>query len=201
MNLTIRDDNLPGSAIKKSEGESINGEAFLDRIFFITDGIMLSEIKKISGLDGSTLQNWVKRGWIGNTVNRKYSKNQLARILIINMMRSTVSLEKIDFILKYINGRIDFEGDDIIPEARLYGYICTVTDRLCGEDAIDEVGLDVIIEATLTDYSREHPRTEERLKCALKFIISAYFASLAKGRAGELLVEIEAKNAQNEVSI
>ena len=97
MNFEIRTDIYPGSVVPKNAAENADGEQFLNRSFFLTDGVMLSQIKEISGIDGSTLQNWVKRGWIGNTVNKKYSKNQLARILIINMLRDTMHLEEIIF--------------------------------------------------------------------------------------------------------
>ncbi len=95
MNLEMSDNRLPGSAIPRDAAGGLVGEEFLDKVFFITDGIMLSQIKEISGVDGTTLQNWVKRGWIGSTVNKKYSKNQLARILIINMLRDSMHLEEI----------------------------------------------------------------------------------------------------------
>ena len=90
MNLELRDLCFPGTIIRREERYGKDGAEFLERIYFISDGIMLQQIKEISGVDGSTLQNWVKRGWIGNTVNKKYSRNQLARILIINMLRSSM---------------------------------------------------------------------------------------------------------------
>ena len=89
---------------------------------------MLSRIRELAGIDGSTIQNWVKRGWIGNTVNKHYSRVQFARILIINMLRATMKLEKIDFLLHYINGNLDCRADDIISEPILFDYICRIVD-------------------------------------------------------------------------
>ncbi len=186
MNLEIQIKNLPGSTVSRDSVSGITGEGFLDTVFFLSEGIMLSQIKEISGVDGTTLQNWVKRGWIGNTVNKKYSKNQLARILIINMMRETVQLERIDHLLRYVNGKINCEDDDIIPESRLYGYICTIIDKLAISEKTDVSGLKSLIHDTVSEYKEPLEGARERLENALSVIITAYYASLAKLTSAEL---------------
>ena len=55
---------------------------------------MLSQIREICGIDGSTLQNWTKRGWVANSHNKRYNIDQLSRILIINMMRESMQLRE-----------------------------------------------------------------------------------------------------------
>lgn len=197
MNFEIRTDIYPGSVIPKSAAGNVDGETFLNQIFFLTDGVMLSQIKEISGIDGSTLQNWVKRGWIGNTVNKKYSKNQLARILIINMLRDTMHLEEIDYLLKYINGTINWEEDDIIPEARLYDYICRIIDSSSGEGISNAQRLHEYISESVSDYSEKIPGARARLENALGVIIVAYFASLAKDKTRRLFLELR-KRAEKE---
>ena len=89
MNLQLKDDYIPGTKLLRSEMGGVTGMEFLSKIFFISDGVMLTQIRDISGIDGSTLQNWVKRGWVGNPKKKTYDKEQLARILIINMMRDS----------------------------------------------------------------------------------------------------------------
>lgn len=197
MNFEIRTDIYPGSVVEKSTAGNADGEAFLNQIFFLTDGVMLSQIKEISGIDGSTLQNWVKRGWIGNTINKKYSKNQLARILIINMLRDTMHLEEIDYLLKYINGTINWEEDDIIPEARLYGYICRIIDSSSEEGISSMHRLHEYISASVSDYSEKMPGARARLENALGVIITAYFASLAKEKSRVLFLGLR-KRAETE---
>ena len=197
MNFEIRTDIYPGSVVPKSAAENADGEQFLNRSFFLTDGVMLSQIKEISGIDGSTLQNWVKRGWIGNTVNKKYSKNQLARILIINMLRDTMHLEEIDYLLKYVNGTINWEEDDIIPEARLYAYICRIIDGSAEQGISSMEKLHEYISSSVCDYAETVPGARERLQNALGVIISAYFASLAKEKTRGLFLELR-KRAEKE---
>ena len=95
MNLQITDEYIPGTILKKQEMGNVTGLAFLQKIFYITDGIMLNQIREISGIDGSTLQNWTKRGWVSNSKLKKYNIDQVAHILIINML-----------FLQYINALI-----------------------------------------------------------------------------------------------
>ena len=87
MKLEIQSTMIPGTLMDKVKMGNVTGMEFLEKIFYITDGIMLSQIRALSGIDGSTLQNWTKRGWVSNAHNKRYDINQLSRILIINMMR------------------------------------------------------------------------------------------------------------------
>ena len=151
MNLEINDALIPGTKLKKSDMGNVTGLEFLSKVFFISEGVMLSQIREVSGIDGSTLQNWTKRGWVRNSKLKKYNIDQVAHILIINMLRSCMQLDKISFLIQYVNGRVDDEGDDIIRDSVLYDYICKIHDRLVRQencqlsnirDAIAEVTAD-----------------------------------------------------------
>ena len=190
MKLWLDNGRIPGTVLNKSEKGNLTGLAFLDNIYYVSSGVMLTQIRDISGIDGSTLQNWVKRGWVSNTVNKKYSKDQLARILIINMLRSCMLLERVDILLHYINGDIDDVRDDIIPESRLYDYICTIYDRYIEDECECEAQLDEIIAETTAEYDEPRPGAHKRLNAALKIIIIAYLASIAGSKANELFLEL-----------
>ena len=122
MNLQIKDELIPGTKLLRSEMGGVTGLEFLNKVFFISEGVMLTQIRDISGIDGSTLQNWTKRGWVANSRLKKYNINQIAHILIINMLRSCMQLDRIAFLIQYINGKIDDSGDDIIEDSILYDY-------------------------------------------------------------------------------
>ena len=62
MKLELQSSLIPGTIIDREKMGGVTGLEFLNKIFFITDGIMLSQIRQICGIDGSTLQNWTKRG-------------------------------------------------------------------------------------------------------------------------------------------
>ncbi|MBQ5884979.1 MAG: DUF1836 domain-containing protein, partial [Clostridia bacterium] len=56
----------------------------IDVLFSAAKGLSLSQVTSISGLPASTVQNWVKRGWIKVTNGKKYEETSFSRILIIN---------------------------------------------------------------------------------------------------------------------
>lgn len=181
MKLEIESRLIPGTLMDKVEMGNVTGLEFLDKIFYITDGIMLSQIRGICGIDGSTLQNWTKRGWVANAHNKRYGKDQLARILIINMMRESVQLERIAALLTYVNGRAGDRSDDIIPESLLYDYLCRIIDELVEGDHDDNIK--ELISRTLSSYEECAPGARKRLENACEIIIYAYYSTLVRQKA------------------
>ncbi len=189
MYFAINDEMIPGTVIYRRDMDGSTGLEFLNKIYFLKDGIALSQVRDISGLDGSTLQNWVKRGWISNTINKLYPINTFARIIIINMLRDSMQLSKISYLLSYINGSVDDRTDDIIPESKLYDYICRITDRLIAEGGnYDEEKLHACIEDIVNESDLNPGITDakKRLVMALEVIITTRFASLMISYADKL---------------
>lgn len=182
MKLEIESRLIPGTLMDKMRMGNVTGLEFLDKIFYITDGIMLAQIREICGIDGSTLQNWTKRGWVANAHNKRYGKDQLARILIINMMRESMQLERIAALLTYVNGRAGDKSDDIIPESLLYDYLCRIIDELV-EDGPQGDNVKKLIHRTLNSYEECAPGARKRLENACEIIIYAYYSSLVKQKA------------------
>ena len=179
---------IPGTVMLKEKMGNTTGLEFLNKIYFISDGIKLSQIKEITGVDGTTLQNWVKRGWILSPVNKAYGMDQLASILIINMMRDTVQLSKISFLLKYLNGSVDSKDDDIIQESLLYDYICKVLEIWCGSGA--EKDLAATITEVTSDYVERFTGARKRLERTLEIIVRSYQATLIKRYTDSLIDDI-----------
>ncbi len=191
MKLEIRSTLIPGTIMDQRKMGNVTGLEFLNKIFYITDGIMLSQIREICAIDGSTLQNWTKRGWVANARNKRYDKNQLARILIINMMRDSMQLERIAQLLTYVNGRAGDASDDIIPESELYDYLCRILDiMVSGGTVPDENGMQEVIRQTLERYEERTAGARSRLEKACGIIITAYCATLVRQRANGLFDEI-----------
>ena len=190
--MMIKIDNrmIPGTQMDKEAMGNVTGLAFLDKIFYIQQGIMLAQIRDISGIDGSPQQNWVKRGWTGNAINKKYSKDQLSRILLINMMRQALQLEKIDYLLHYINGDIESKDDDIIPESKLYDYVCKIVDAVSAETVYDTETLRHYIAELTVDHPEIFPGARQRLNRVLEIIVTAYHASLLADYANVQLQEL-----------
>jgi DNA-binding transcriptional MerR regulator len=195
MKLEIQNALIPGTLMDKYKMGNVTGLEFLNKIFYITDGIMLSQIREICGIDGSTLQNWTKRGWVSNARNKRYNIDQLARILIINMMRDSMQLERIAQLLTYVNGRAGDVSDDIIPESELFDYLCRVIDELvCEEISPDSDNVHELVRKTLTAYEERTTGARRRLENACEIIIFAYYATLVRQKANSLFDKVFGKS-------
>lgn len=186
--------NIPGTILNRDKMDGATGLEFLDKVFFITDRIMLAQIREITGIDGTTLQNWLKRGWVGTPDKKSYTKEHLARILIINMMRDTMQLSRIIFILQYVNGKS--EEDRIVKESVLYGYICKVLDRLSENGEVSGAGIDGIISDVLSDYDEPVSGAERRLSVGIKVITITYYSAQIKAEAEAILDSLGAEKTR-----
>ena len=190
MNLEINDALIPGTKLNKADMGNVTGLEFLSKVFYISEGVMLSQIREVSGIDGSTLQNWTKRGWVANARLKKYNIDQVAHILIINMLRSCIQLDHIAFLLQYINGKIDDASDDIIRDSVLYDYICRILETLTRKDVATKASITEVIRDQIEDYEEAMEGARERLANALEIIVVAYYAALIKRRSDEMLTDL-----------
>lgn len=190
MNLEINDALIPGTRLRKADMGNVTGLEFLSKVFYISDGVMLSQIREVSGIDGSTLQNWTKRGWVENARLKKYNIDQVAHILIINMLRSCIQLDNIAFLLHYINGSVDDRSDDIVRDSVLYDYICRILEALIEQGVCSNESIKAVTRSVIADYEEPAPGATERLANALEVIIVAYYAALIKRRSDELLTSL-----------
>ncbi len=190
MKLEINSSLIPGTIMEKKKMGDVTGMEFLNKIFYITDGIMLSQIREICGIDGSTLQNWTKRGWVSSAKNKRYDKDQLARILIINMMRDSMQLDRIAGLLAYVNGNVNDTSDDIIPESELYDYLCHLIDYLVRDEATVDGNIYDLISKELDSYEERGTGARRRLERACGIIIMAYYATLVRQHASLMYDEV-----------
>ncbi len=178
MNLQITDEYIPGTVLRKHDMGNVTGLAFLHKIFYITDGIMLNQIREISGIDGTTLQNWTKRGWVECSKHKKYDIEQVAHILLINMLRSCMQLDHISFLVQYVNG-VNGGG---VSYTEIYDYACRVLDKIMTDDvSVGGVTLRRCILAVTADRTERPVEERKRLTTVLEIVIMAYYAALIKG--------------------
>ena len=183
---------LPGTAIQIEDGRLQFGFANLASLFSVTGGLTLSQICEIAGTELTTVQNWIKRGWVAHPEHKRYRENHLARIVILNMLRSAFQLEKIAVILRYINGSADDRGDDIIPDSALYTHLCVIIDRVLTENVNSPEGVKHAVEACLAEYTGPFAGAREKLVSALTVMTLAFLASEIKQQAETLYAnEIE----------
>ena len=62
LNLTI-----PGTTLKYSEAARNDSFSMIAPVLEATGGLTLSQLSTLTGLEGTTIQNWIKRGWVTAT--------------------------------------------------------------------------------------------------------------------------------------
>ena len=171
---------VPGTVIPYTKGNGMFS-VFIPMIK-ATGGLSLSQVCAITGLEASAIQNWVKRGFVAHPVNKKYFERQLARILLISALRSSMKIESIGELMHIVNGSADDESDDIISEEQLYDFLCETVSGLDPE-SVTKVSVDKVVDKVTSRYSPKSAENLERLKSALSVMAYAYMSGVLKQRA------------------
>lgn len=158
-----------------------------------TDGLTLRQVCSITGLEGSTIQNWIKRGFVSHPVEKKYRARQLARILLISSLRDCMKIDNIGSLLRIINGNADDTGDDIISEEQLYDYLCEIIGSADAGTLTNET-VPQAVRAVTKDYIPTDDTASERLNEALTVMVYAYIAGQYKKEAEKRFKELKEKN-------
>lgn len=175
---------FPGTVVPVSPVGLLTG------LFSVTNGITLSQVCEITGLEPGTIQNWIKRGYVAHPVNRKYSKEQVARIILINFLRETFVIEKVANLLSYVNGNLLDDSDNIMDDSEIYECLCDIL--LSGElkEGFDNDTLVRKIDERLMDFKEPFPGAKDRLKLVLQAMIYAWWSAEYKRIANQLTKNI-----------
>ena len=146
------------------------------------------QIREISGIDSSTLQNWTKRGWVANSKLKKYNIDQVAHILIINMLRSALPLERICGLLEYINGHLDDESDDLIDDTQLYFLFVRLASY--HRQMQNTAGREDYLNQILADYAEPQDGAKERVEKVLRIMLTAWAASQLRQAAERMVTQL-----------
>ena len=170
----------PGAASGPGGAESVF--ASFRPLIRAADGLTLGQVCALTGLEPSTVQNWVKRGFVARPAGKKYRERQLARILLISALRDSLRIEQIGAMLACVNGSADDESDDIITEEELYDLLCRIV-RLRDETPAGEADVAALVLSATADYRPPVPGAETRLRSALAVMVCAWFAGEYKREA------------------
>ncbi len=174
-------DYLPGTTVEVNENNTAQG--FLDSAFAL-NGLVLSQIVQLTGLEPHTVQNWVKRKFLKPPVKKKYDCDQFCRIAMINMLKDIFQIEKIVGMLDYVEQETENAADILI-------YV-TFTEilALLPPDAIGaQTDIDEMVRAAVE--RREMGTTAKvRLAEVLKVLLLAYLSAVIKHRAELKLAEL-----------
>lgn len=179
---------IPGTVLPYAD---IDGSMFS---FFLpmlkaTDGISLGQVCSITGLEVSTIQNWVKRGFVAHPVKKKYHERHLARILMISAVRDSMKIEQIGALMSAVNGDTEDTSDDIISEPLMYDYFCEAI-RIMDSYVSDEAEIRRVIETVTEKYDAPDKKSREKVTLALLVMVTAYISCRLKKESEDFFVSL-----------
>ena len=182
MNWTIPGTTLEG---QRSNADRTDG---LFQSMFLAGGLTLSQVASITGLESYTIQNWVKRKFLAPPQNKRYSMEQVCRIIIINMLKGALPLEQICDLISYINGSLTDESDDIIDDAVLYFMFVSLAARARHIGGSKEWG-EAMDEVMETD-TEPFPGAKEKVTKVLRIMLTAWIAARLKDQTDAMIAEL-----------
>lgn len=174
---------IPGTTLKFAETARKEAFSVISPVLEATGGLTLSQLSKLTGLEGTTIQNWIKRGWVSPTKGKKYSEKQVLRILLINMLRNVMKLDDIASLMSYVNGDVEDTSDDIIADIHLYNMLCRIIFTAEDEGAFEVKSIERLIKGEIAENTKEIA-DDEKLAGAMYVMVMAY-------RSGYLKSEME----------
>lgn len=177
---------LPGTVLSVDADRPQAAEEVFSSLF-LAGGLVLSQVTQVTGLEPYIIQNWVRRGFLAPLKQRKYTRRQLSRILMINALKSTLSIEQICKLLSYINGALGDEGDDTIDDTELYGAFVLVAGSVQKHGLTSESEMNRLITDGLKDYKESIPGAKERIEQALRIMITAWRAAQLQTKAQSMM--------------
>lgn len=178
---------FPGTITKK-DGRSAK-DLFTD-IFSDSDGIMLMTVRNITGLDTPTLQNWVHRGWVKRPSHKKYSVDHLARILIVNALRSVTSMENISKVLDCVCGSVDGTKKGIVSEALFYEYFVDASEKVEYGELEPGSDIDKTVSETISCFDSTAVEDKEKLHRCIRIFVLFIASELLRSRANASIKEL-----------
>lgn len=184
---------IPGTSLSYSEAGRNAAFSLISPILEATGGITLSQLSKLTVLEGSTIQNWIKRGWVSSPKSKKYSEKEVIRILLINMLKGAMKLEQIANLMTYINGDVEDTSDDIIDDVTLYNILCRIIFTAEDEGAFESEMVRELIDSELIKCeSHIHFNYgKDRLRKAMYVMVMAYRSACLKAEMEKAFAEIE----------
>ena len=178
---------LPGTSIEVLNLEKGCSKSLFDGIF-AAGGITLSQVCVMAGVEPYLVQNWVKRGFVSSPRKRLYSRDQFSRIIIINMLRESIQIDKICGLIRIIRGLPDDESDDLISDEELYHrYVDMLTENI---NTADPDSVLLAAERATEDFSNSQPHAKKQLCGILQVMLYAHSAASLRRSAENALAAL-----------
>jgi len=178
---------LPGTTLPGLRDNADQIRDVFDAMF-LAGGLTLSQTAQITGLEPYTIQNWVKRGFLPSPIQKRYDMERVCRLLNMNLLRGTMPLEQIVMLMKYLNGDLADEGDDLVDDTLLYFSFVRLAARAryiggtqTWDDALEEIA---------RNYDEPVPGAREKLIRVLKIMLTVWVANRLKLEAETMLCDL-----------
>lgn len=152
------------------------------------DGLTLGQVCAMTALEPSTIQNWIKRGFVPHPEHKRYGERHVARILLIDALRECLLIERVGELMRYINGDADDTDDDVITEEALYDLFnavaASVSDPHTPPELVGEKVAGIVYDAVADTAARE------RIVPAMTVMVNAYIAGRYKREADRLYADL-----------
>ena len=180
---------FPGTTIEVRKISPGSSRSLFEGMF-ATGGITLSQVTIMTGLEPYLIQNWVKRGFLTSPVKRVYSKEQFARIVIINMLRESLQIDRICGLIHIIGGVLEDTTDDLISDDELYHiYVDMLADESINVG--DEQSVIEAAERAVANFESTIPEAKKKLVKILQVMLYAHEAAKLRDAAGDILSVLE----------
>lgn len=179
----------PGTTIEVTTLRN-NSSRILFSGIFAGGRITMSQISNMTGLEPYMVQNWVKRKYVTPPKDKLYSKEQFARILIINMLRDSLQIEAITNLIYAISGEYGDASDDLISDDELYHiYVNMLSDK--DIDLTDSGSVEKAAQRASRDFEGKLPGAKKKLMRILEVMYYAHSASRLCDLAKEMLSSLK----------
>ncbi len=180
---------FPGTTIETTKIEKGSSKSLFDGIF-AAGGVTLSQISIMTGLEPYLIQNWVKRGFVSSPQHRVYSRRQFARIVIINMLRESLQIDRICGLIEIIGGVLADDSDDLICDEELYHrYVDMLADPEL--NFADRASAEKAAERAVEDFVEKIPNSKNKLETILLVMLYAHSASRLRDTAEQMLAKMK----------
>ena len=178
---------LPGTTITAQRQDADQTRKQFDALF-LAGGLTLSQVASITGLEPYAIQNWVKRGFLSPPQGKRYSREQVCRIITINMLKGTLTLEQICSLMTYVNGNLADTSDDLINDADLYFMFVRLAAgarHIGGTEAWDDAMAQALIH-----YQEPVPGARVRVEKTLRTMLNAWISNRMRQQVEDMLKEL-----------
>ena len=178
---------IPGTSLsgEREQADSIEREF---QSLFLAGGLTLSQVASITGLEPYTIQNWVKRKFLAPPQGKRYNMEQVCRLININILKGTMPLEEIIHLMRYLNGDLTSEADDLVDDTMLFFFFVRLASRaryIGGSKAWDDA-----LEEITESYREPVPGAREKLITVLKIMLTVWCANMLKAQAETMIAQL-----------